>query len=132
MILALRKANVDALTARQKRLLVRVLESMDIGDPARWETSSGVVWLLSADPRIPLRDVAYLGRFCALLGTVPEVSLDDADPVKIRGKLRAWLGPRVVWPVAGDATAVLAANGAPVWVRAGMTIPAGLTPVQEV
>jgi len=139
--IAIRQSAVQAMAARQRKLTRWVLAEVGLIEPAQYTAPGGAVWLIFDDHRIGLRDVAYFGRFAALLaslpaGYTPPDALDDTTRADARTFARNYLDGRVVWPVpipdgADPWETVLSAQGAPASVRAADSVPAGWTPVGE-
>ena len=137
--IAIRLTLAQAMTVKQRRLARWAMASVGLIDPARFTAPGGNVWLVYDDHRIDLRDVAYFGKFAALLASLPAGwnppdGLDDATAAEVRALVRSYLASRVVWPVdvaEGDDPwmAVLDAQDAPASVAAGAGVPSNWTPV---
>lgn len=138
--IAIRQSLVNGLSAKERRAARWVLAQVGLVSPARFTAPGGNVWLIFDDPRIDLRDVAYLGKFFAALASLPNDytppdALDNATAAQARTWVRNWLQSVVVWPVAGLEDAadpyahVLAAQGAPNTVQAAPSVPSTWTPL---
>lgn len=138
--IAIRQSAVQAMTVKQRRIARWVLSSVGLTAPAAFTAPGGNVWLVFDDHRIDLRDVAYFGRFAALLaqlpaGWDPPDGWDDLTAGQVRALVREWLSSRVVWPVdvpEGEDPwqTVLDAQNAPAGVRAGNSVPTTWVPVE--
>lgn len=146
MIIALRKTAWQNATVRDRTIFKYAAKRLKIfGEPADYETGSGQEWLLSADPRITLKDLADLGTLVkGIAGNttykLPK-GIDSENPdikkaavAQLRSDIAPWVQSRVVWPVdledvEDPYAAVLKAQNTPAVLRASGGIPEGLTPV---
>lgn len=137
-VIAIRQSAAQAMTARQRKLARWVLKKVGLIDPAQFTAPGGNVWLVFDDEEIDLEDVAYFGRFAALLASIPNGydppdQLDNATAGQARTFVRNWLVNHIVWPVVvpegqDPYGTVLAAQSAPASVQAAGGVPSTWTP----
>lgn len=141
MIIALRKSAWQNATQRDRTIFRYATRRLQIfGQPALYETAAAQEWLLSADSRLTLKDLADLGKLVQGIkdNTTYKLPLNEdgsLDVEQLHTDMEAWLAPRVVWPVdledvEDPYAAVLAAQNAPAALQASGGIPDGLTPVE--
>ncbi len=144
MIYAIRKTAWDNASVRDRTIFRFAAKRLELGVPAPYKTGTGQKWLLFADTRFDLKDLADLGTLVKGIASnttyvlpdgidSPDVDTRRAARAQLRSDVAAWLSARVVWPVdVGEGedpyVAVLAAQNTPAALRAAGGIPDGLTP----
>lgn len=116
-VLGARKSDFDALSAPRKWAVRFLVGRFQLGTPALYEQSNGIVWYVFSDNRIDRRFVETF--FWALTKLIPQVTDKPAE-----------LGTDYTVTEEEDVLlAAATANGAPAWFTAQTTIPSGLSPV---
>ncbi len=138
--LGIRQTDWLAQETEHRRIVKRLLQSLILGDPARYKQPNGTIWFIFDDPRFKPVEVAYMGALFANMNdlpanyTVPQTEGQD-DWTKARQQAKAWLeNPARTVQLVKNPTIdpdsgvhwmqqVLDANGAPLWVRGGDAVP---------
>lgn len=129
-MIAIRRPAFDSMTARQRHIIRRILERLELGEPSPHTAPDGTVWMVHDDPRFSLEDVALLSTLAANWSRISDYNPNGKTRQQIRTDITTFLRNQVKPPVtdADDPwTATWQANGAPGVVRVGQ-IPSGWTP----
>jgi hypothetical protein len=156
-VLGIRRDAFQGLSDRDRTIVRFMGDVVQLGEPARYETPTGVEWFLFADGRFRPIPIAYLGCLIANLNDIPaayELPMIDVldidgnkvgerlDRATLRDQIKTWCEnparanplvlPRDVEFTEGGNLwqELLDAQGAPSAIQMADSVPARWTPVE--
>jgi hypothetical protein len=101
--IAFKKTTFDAASQRDKTIFKLGASLLGIGFPALYtDPSTGVLWYVSADPRVDLKLVAVMACLIAGIASNTTYTLPTSegtlDVSKLRSDIDQWVRSRVVLP----------------------------------
>jgi len=99
-VLGIRRDAFQGLSDRDKTIVKFMGDIVQLGEPARYETPTGVEWFLFADGRFRPIPIAYLGCLIANLNDIPAgYELPIGEEVRVRVPVLDGNGNQVTVPV---------------------------------